>query len=298
MALHFINRNRVSNLVEYFLREQQENHTARDPSLKSYRCSFQSASASKKRRLVDSDERFASACGRRQVEEEEHLQSESNITHTSQQSFPSDSGYGATSVTHSDEAELANLEEELLCRGASDLLLLRMASAPPEMEVHGIDEKHLDLNAEPTSPSDSPPATLAQSSDDGSVQLPGLTNGTTTESDQFVPGSGAAETSHKRKRTAQQQTKTCLKCGKKFATGQALGGHMRKHWNGSIRVQTKQLLAEVGPSRTSSPAHSGSHSHESDLASPEPDGKQRRANEAESTARPLVVADIDLNLKI
>ncbi|GJP47650.1 hypothetical protein CLOM_g6830 [Closterium sp. NIES-68] len=291
MAMHFINRNRVNNLVEFYIREQQESHAARNPPFKAYPSSFQSASASKKRQLSDSEG------------SEEQRQSESNITHTSQHSTPGHDGHCATSA-HSDEAELASLDEELLCRGASDLLLLRMAGSPPETEAHEMfaervsatSEKHLDLNAEPASPSDSPTATLAQSSEDLSAPVTRPTR-RAKESGHFAACSdAAAETSHKRKRPAQQPTKTCPKCGKKFSTGQALGGHMRKHWNGSIRVQTKQLLAEVSPTRTSSPAHS--HSHESDLASPQHDVKQRRTNEAESNVRLLADSDIDLSLKI
>ncbi|CAI7850806.1 unnamed protein product [Closterium sp. NIES-53] len=58
-------------------------------------------------------------------------------------------------------------------------------------------------------------------------------------------GSAEAEKPQKRKRGGQQPIKTCPKCGKQFSTGQALGGHMRKHWDGSLNVKTKQLLAHT-----------------------------------------------------
>ncbi|GJP47649.1 hypothetical protein CLOM_g6829 [Closterium sp. NIES-68] len=101
-------------------------------------------------------------------------------------------------------------------------------------------------------------------------------------------GSAEAEKPHKRKRGGgQQPIKTCPKCGKQFATGQALGGHMRKHWDGPLNVQTKQLLAQKGRSV----------SEVSELVIAARAAKQRKVN-GETSGCKNVRSELDLSLSL
>ncbi|CAI5464569.1 unnamed protein product [Closterium sp. Yama58-4] len=151
----------------------------------------------------------------------------------------------------------ANSDTEVAC-GANALLTLRVAAASCAAEESS-DNNAVSADAQFSSlrflsprsqnyaaaPSASPNRNFVDldlnASPDAQHEVEQKSGGSAT----CTAGSAEAEKPQKRKRGGQQPIKTCPKCGKQFSTGQALGGHMRKHWDGPLNVKTKQLLAQT-----------------------------------------------------
>ncbi|CAI5999494.1 unnamed protein product [Closterium sp. NIES-65] len=130
--------------------------------------------------------------------------------------------------------------------GANALLTLRVASASCAAEdstdnnaVSGVDAQR--------SPNYAAPATASPKRNFVDLDLNASPDAQheVEQKSACTAGSAEEEKPQKRKRGGQQPIKTCPKCGKQFSTGQALGGHMRKHWDGPLNVKTKQLLAHT-----------------------------------------------------
>lgn len=189
-------------------------------------------------------------------------------------------------------------------RAAVDLLLLRDTATETASGDSGSSARSsgFDLNEAPEGDSCDPSAAEVRRkcSDSGSASA-GLP----------AAGSGGRR-SQKRKKIPDgaQSTKTCPKCGRTFSTGQALGGHMRKHWEGAARVQTKQLIA--GERRSVSSSRGWRTELVTASTSEQPCGsgtmggvskKARKSERPPAESGPFVVKgvwglDIDLNLSM
>ncbi|CAI5464366.1 unnamed protein product [Closterium sp. Yama58-4] len=197
----------------------------------------------------------------------------------------------------------ANSDPEVAC-GANALLTLRVAAGASCAAEESTDNNAVSADAQPPSfrflsprsqncaaaPSASPKRNFVDldlnASPDARHEVDQKSGGSAT----CTAGSAEAEKPQKRKRGGQQPIKTCPKCGKQFSTGQALGGHMRKHWDGPLNVKTKQLLAHTNGT---------SVSETSELVVAARAGKQRKLSDvSDMKSSKNVKRDLDLSLSL